>query len=232
VRCDDRAHPGAAGRHGRHAPAAARLLRHVPAHRRRPAGWPDPGLPGGGVAVRRARAGDRRRRSQRRPGLRGARRPRRPGGGRHRAGRRLATRAPGRVQLGLPRLARGAGPDVGGGAVDLRRGLRPGRRPLRQRRAASAALPGRPVRADAVGLPAVRLPRAVRPGRAPRRPARAGSGDPRRGAGLPRHVLGGRAVRRAARPAHGVDTEIHHTGCAWGTTPGSDQMLVCRKEPT
>ena len=37
---------------------------------------------------------------------------------------------------------------------------------------------------------------------------------------------------RAALAAHGVDTEIRNTGCAWNTTPGSDQMLVCRKEPT
>ena len=37
---------------------------------------------------------------------------------------------------------------------------------------------------------------------------------------------------RAALAAHGVDTEIRNTGCAWNTTPGSDQMLVCRKEHT
>ena len=37
---------------------------------------------------------------------------------------------------------------------------------------------------------------------------------------------------RTALAAHGVDTEIRNTGCAWNTTPGSDQMLVCRKEPT
>jgi hypothetical protein len=37
---------------------------------------------------------------------------------------------------------------------------------------------------------------------------------------------------RAALAAKGVGTEIHPTGCAWGTTPGSDRMLVCRKEPT
>jgi len=37
---------------------------------------------------------------------------------------------------------------------------------------------------------------------------------------------------RAALAAHGVDTEIRNTGCAWNTTPGSDQMLVCRKEYT
>ena len=36
---------------------------------------------------------------------------------------------------------------------------------------------------------------------------------------------------RAALAAHGVATEVRDTGCAWGTTPGSDQMLVCRKEP-
>jgi hypothetical protein len=37
---------------------------------------------------------------------------------------------------------------------------------------------------------------------------------------------------RAALGAHGVHTEIRHTGCAWNTTPGSDQMLVCWKERT
>jgi SAM-dependent methyltransferase len=36
---------------------------------------------------------------------------------------------------------------------------------------------------------------------------------------------------RAALGAHGVHTEIRPTGCAWGTTPGSDRVLVCRKEP-
>lgn len=35
---------------------------------------------------------------------------------------------------------------------------------------------------------------------------------------------------RAALAAHGVATEIRHTGCAWNTTADSDQMLVCRKE--
>ena len=35
---------------------------------------------------------------------------------------------------------------------------------------------------------------------------------------------------RAALAAHGVATEIRRTGCAWNTTPDSDQMLVCRKE--
>jgi hypothetical protein len=33
---------------------------------------------------------------------------------------------------------------------------------------------------------------------------------------------------RAALAGHGVTTEIRATGCAYGTTPASDRMLVCR----
>jgi hypothetical protein len=36
---------------------------------------------------------------------------------------------------------------------------------------------------------------------------------------------------RAALDARGVDTELRTAGCAYGTTPGSDLMLVCRLPP-
>jgi hypothetical protein len=35
---------------------------------------------------------------------------------------------------------------------------------------------------------------------------------------------------RADLAAHGVYTEIRRTGCAYATTPGSDRLLVCRRD--